>query len=106
MKKYYLINPDDAKWELIYCDKNEGHASTEDIAKSIMGGFVVGNFDKNLYYNIDKDKLLLINDRNLFILTDCYGDNSIWQIGPKEHDMNGTIIPNLYKVRKIGYIID
>ena len=43
------------------------------------------------------------NDENLFYFYNGCIVSDVWQLGPKLSDMCGQIVPNTYKVRKIGY---
>jgi len=103
----YLIY-DELQYELIYCNKNNDE-TTVDIAKAIPG-FFVGNFNPDNYEAIEKR---ITNNgyvrNNLFVIDDLNdglnGHTYIWQVCGKASDMNGIIIPNLYKVRKIGIIV-
>ena len=91
------------KWSRIYCNLDEKETS-EDIAQAIVTENFIGKFTKEEHMNVGCPKIK--NDENLFILRDVYGCNNIWQIGGKSCDMIGSIVPHLYKVRKIGVMFD
>ena len=103
--KYVTYNKDsdNMKWSMVYCNKN-GNETPEDIVKEISSEYYIGEFHKESHTNVAGSEIT--NDENLFILLNFYGVNYIWQVGAKVCDMNGVIIPNLYRVRKIGYLID
>lgn len=90
-------------WSRIYCNL-DGKETPEDIAKAIITENFVGKFNKEEHMNAGCPKIQ--NDTDLFILRDTYGCNNIWQIGGKSCDMTGTIVPHLYKVRKIGIMFE
>lgn len=91
--------------EIIYCNKN-GKETTEDIAKTIANSsedLFVGKFIAKEYIPANSP---IKNDGDMFILKDTYGHDYIWQICEKVSDYTNTIVPHLYRVRRIGIVFD
>ena len=102
-RKYFTYDRENTKWRLIYCDCHEERNETvEEIAKAIVSHYYIGRFKKEEYERLNKEDIK--NDEKLVILRNG-SEDSIWQIGSNEKDMEGFTIPHTYKVRKIGEII-
>lgn len=98
--RYITLNQPEP-WQLIYCDKNFKE-TTEDVAKALLSVEYIKPFKIDEHESMDATKPI-INDRNMFIMKDIsYG---IWQVGSKCTDANGVIIPHLYQIRKVAYMI-
>ena len=86
---------------IIYCNKE--NVTGEDIIRLIPSEFFVGKFVKEEYEYPDTNPVK--NDDNLYI-TEYNKILNVWQVRGKLSDMTGIIIPNVYKVRLVGYIIE
>lgn len=94
---------DQLKWSKVYCNKN-GNETALDIILATLPYDFLGEFHSKDHLSAGCPKIK--NDDNLFIIRNKYGSLEIWQVGGKVSDMTGAIIPNLYKVRQIGYMFE
>ena len=99
--KYLMFDKDQIVSDIIYCNKN-GNETPEDIANAIITDFFIGEF-------IAKDHTALSkpckSDKDMFILRDINGRDYIWQVCGKVSDCVDTIIPHLYRIRKVGIMV-
>lgn len=101
--RYLTYRKENLEWKPIYYNTHKDKTLCEDIIRSIVSEEFVGKFNKNEHISITKP---IKNDYNLYITIDTNGNYNIWQIGGRFTDMEGFIIHNTYKVRKIGIIFD
>ena len=100
--KYLCYEKEQFENVMIYCNKN-GEETAEDIAKAIVTDFFVGKFVAREHNPVSSS---IKNDENIFILRDVNGCNNIWQVCGKISDYTDTIVPRLYRVRKVGIMFD
>ena len=102
--KYVTFDKDSLCWCTIYCDKYNCQVkeSIKEIGKAMISYDYQGLFDRNQFVCVNGTEIK--NDNDVFILRENSVDY-IWQLGSKVADMEGVIVPNLYKVRKIGMIV-
>lgn len=96
MKKYIKLQKPE-EWQLLYSPTID---TVMEIAKCI--GEYIDSFHTKYYESFDPKSPIIDNDR-LFVIKD-YKGLSIWEIGNNIKDMNGSEIPNVYQVRRVGYI--
>lgn len=95
----YLVK--NKEWQYLYCSNDD---TDDNIIRSIVSESFVGKFNKEDHnYSVG---LKIENDSKLYITRDIEGHMNIWQIGSKMTDMEGFIVPHVYKVRKIGILIN
>lgn len=106
MKKFYKYDDDDMKKEIVYCtsDKVSSYPMEAEqiIKKGLLSEHLYAKFNKKIYKCINGD---IKNDDNLFITLDQNDDFNVWQVCGRVSDYNGTIIPDTYYIRKVGFII-
>lgn len=107
-----------SNWELIYVDK-ENPTPLEIIKEVIkMKGDYTGDVFPFRSYDFEgaddiikfrptcsRPGITIKNDNDLFYELGRTSIPYVWQVGPKATDMFGTIIPNTYLVRTIGFWI-
>ena len=100
----YMLFEKPEEWQLIYCtfDHSDMFRDVE-IARRIPN-LHWEKFDMTRATSFDDREIK--NDEKIFIIEDFDSKRSLWQIGSKVSDMNGTIIPHLYQVRRIGTIVE
>lgn len=101
-KRYVTYDKEQIVYNIIYCNKN-GNETPENIARAIVTEFFVGKFVAKDYVSVVSP---IKNDNNMFILKDMNGHYNIWQICGKVSDYVDAIVPHLYRIRKIGIILD
>lgn len=100
----YLLFDKPEEWQLIYCSTGCYDIRGDiEIVKRIPSV----HWEKfDTAYAVSFDGREIKNDEKIFMIEDFDSKRSLWQIGSKLSDMNGTIIPHVYQVRRIGTIVE
>jgi len=100
MLKYYLFNvPADIK--IVYCEKAETSKEGLIILKDFSPYSEWVKFNVN-DYEIDHDGEEILNDSSLYVNS----ENEIYQVTCGNLlDCNGKVIPNTYRIRKVGIVL-
>lgn len=103
--KYYAREVNETQWEYIYCNNNKNTRETsEEIMHAVAPGLAIERFNKDDYEPLDNT---IKNCENMFISTDTDNSRTIWQVSLFDvTDMHGISIPNLYKVRQVGSLLE
>lgn len=100
--KYIIFEDDQIKKEIIYCVDPDGYsAEPEEIARAMKPFFFMGKFNAKDHEPFNRE---VVNDDNIFMLANMRDGTFLYQVMGKVADCCGTIVPDLYYIRKIGII--
>ena len=101
---YVLYDQNQYYTGIVYCNNHtDEEESIEEIARAMTDFTYMGKFNSNDYSCVNSGGMK--DDKNMVVMSDD-GHLYVWQICSKVSDMTGAIVPNLYKVRKIGLIVN